>query len=283
MKSSFLINSQSTSPLREAGFFVALTLVLTWLFWLPGVNMSAPLGDMLLGIGSFAPLAVAIFLDIWLQNNSLKPLAWLKTISLPAVVVGILIPIFMLVPVMLLRFDQGTLQIKELFTDALSGWSSLLVLLLLSLAEEIGWRAYLLPRLKSLPVYLINLLVGVLWFVWQLPIIFVGRYNEAENFGEYLVSMFLFALLITPFLNRLARRAGYNPILSAILRAMLQFVIALYFLQGRADPLTDTFGIITLAWLVILNIVLFSQLWQGKKPPAEITELERVMPLEIGS
>jgi len=94
--------------------------------------------------------------------------------------------------------------------------------------------------------------------------------------------MILYSLLFMPFLNRLAMRADYNPILSAITRAGMSFLIAVYVLQGRADPLTDTFGALTCAWLLLLNLVLFSQLWQGKKPPAEISELERVMPLEPG-
>lgn len=274
---------QTTSPLREAMLFAGMTIVLTWLFWLPGAFLPAPLGDMLLGIGSLVPLAVAIFLDIWLQKNSLMPLTWWKTLSWGAVAVAVLTPIFLLMPVLMMRFQQNTLGLGKLFSDARGMWFALVVSLLLAFAEEIGWRAYLLPRLKSLPVPLANVVVGVLWFVWQMPIVFAGRFNESENFGAFFAAMFFYSLLVTPFLNRLARRADYNPILSAILRAGLQFSVAVYVLQGRADPLTDTFGTITIAWLLLLNVILFSQLWQGKKPPAEISELERVMPLELGN
>lgn len=263
--------------------FSVLTIALTWLFWLPGAVLPSGIGNLLLGIGSFAPLAVVVFLEIWLQKNSLAPLSWLKTISARSVAVAALLPIFILMPVLMLRFNQGTLEIGKLFSDALGMWFALVVLLILALAEEIGWRAYLLLRLKTLPLYLTNLFVGLLWFMWQLPLVFAGKYNTSENFGGFFAAMFFYALLITPFFNRLARRADYNPILSAILRAGLQFTIAVYFLQGRADPLTDAFGALTIGWLFVLNLILFSQLWQGKKPPAEISELERVMPLEIGS
>lgn len=283
MRLTLPTSPQTTSPLREAMLFAGMTIVLTWLFWLPGAFLPAPLGDMLLGIGSLVPLAVAIFLDIWLQKTSLMPLTWWKTLSWGAVIVAVLTPIFLLMPVLMMRFHQSTLAVGKLFSDARGMWFALVVGLLLAFAEEIGWRAYLLPRLKSLPVPLANIVVGVLWFVWQMPIVFAGRFNESENFGAFFTAMFLYSLLITPFLNRLARRADYNPILSAILRAGLQFSVALYFLQGRADPLTDTFGTITIAWLLVLNVILFSQLWQGKKPPAEISELERIMPLELGN
>ncbi len=283
MRVTLPINSQTTSPLREAGMFAALTLALTWLFWLPGAFMPAALGNFLLAIGSFVPLGVVIFLEIWLQKNSLAPLNWLKTITSRAVIVALLMPIFILMPVLLLRFYQGTLEIGKLVTDARGIWFSFVVLFVLALAEEVGWRAYLLPRLKTLPSYLTNVIVGVVWFVWQMPLVFAGKYNESENFGNFFLAMLFYSMLITPFLNRVARRADYNPILSAILRAGLQFSVAVYFLQGRADPLTDTFGTLTILWLVFLNLILFSQLWQGKKPPAEISELERVMPLEIGN
>ena len=53
--------------------------------------------------------------------------------------------------------------------------------------------------------------------------------------------------------------------------------------RTAADPLTDTFGNLIIVWLIVLNAILFSQLWQNKKPPSEITELERIMPLEVGS
>ena len=154
-------------------------------------------------------------------------------------------------------------------------------MLVLAIAEECGWRAYLLPRLKNMPLYLVNVIVGVLWFLWQLPLVLAGRYNTSEDFGGFVIAMFLYALLITPFLNRLALRGNYNPILSGILRATSTFVIAVYFVQGRGDPLTDTFGNLTIGWLILLNLIMFSQLWQGKKPPADISELERVMPLEL--
>ncbi len=283
MKLTFPLSPQSTTPLREVVMFAVLTIALTWLFWLPGGVLPAGIGNLLLGIGSFAPLAVVVFLEIWLQKFSLAPLSWWKTISARGVAVAALLPIFILMPVFMLRFNQGTLEVGKLFSNALGMWFSLIVLLILAFAEEIGWRAYLLPRLKTLPLYLTNLFVGLLWFVWQLPLVFAGRYNTSENFGAFFAAMFFYSLLITPFFNRLARRADYSPILSAILRAGLQFTIAVYFLQGRADPLTDIFGTLTIGWLFILNLILFSQLWQGKKPPAEISELERVMPLEVGS
>lgn len=284
MKLSLPISPESTSPLREALVFCGLTIALTWLFWFPGafLPMGSAIGDFLLALGSFAPLAVAIFLQVWLQKWSMTPQSWLKTLDAERIALAIFAAITFFVPVMLLRVFQGTLTLGNLLDDILQHWVTLVGLLVVSIAEEIGWRAYLLPRLKSAPLYVANLFTGLVWFVWLLPLVLAGRYNTSENFGSFVVAMFLYALLVTPFLNRIALRGNYNPILSGILRAVASFVIAVYFLQGRGDPLTDTFGNLTVAWLILLNVVLFPQLWQGKKPPAKMTELERVMPMQVG-
>ncbi len=280
MKLSLPLSPAATSPLREVVAFVVLTLALTWLFWAPGVflPMGSAVGDFLLGLGSLAPLAVAIFLQVWLQKWSMAPTAWLKTLNAKLVALAIFTALVFFTPAILLRVFQGTLALSQLLNDARAHWLMLVGLLLVSFAEEVGWRAYLLPRLKPLPLFLVNLFVGGVWFVWLLPLTLAGRYNTSENFGGFVAATFLYALLVTPFLNRLALRGEYNPILSGLLRAVANFVIAMYFLQGRGDPLADAFGALTIGWLCLLNLVLFSQLWQGKKPPAEISELERVMP-----
>ena len=279
----FLPRSESTSPLRESVAFVVLTIVLSWVFWVPGAFLQAGgsgLGDILLAIGSIVPLAVALFLDFWLNQWSLVRVSWFKSLSRGNLIVAILLPLIIITPLVMLRFYQGTLNVPQIISDTRAiGWGALGILLL-SLMEEVGWRAFFLSRLKTLPLFLVNLIVGFAWFAWQLPVIIAGRYNQSDDLGKYFIAMFLYAMLLTPFLNRLALRANYNPILPAITRAGLTIVIAIYFQQGRADPLTDTFGTLTLAWLVALNVIAFSQLWQGKRPPSQITELDRVMPLE---
>lgn len=281
MRLTLPLSPQSTTPQREASVFAALVVSVTWLFWVPGalMPMGAAIGDFLLAIGMLVPLAAAIFMQVWLQKWTLLPAEWLKMLTTRGIIVALLIPVVIFVPAMMLRTYQGTIDYGALLDAAREKWVALVGLLLLAGAEEIGWRAYFLPRLKTLPLYLTNLLVGLVWFVWQIPLVMAGRYNESENFGNFFFAMFFYALLVTPFLNRVALRANYNPMLSGITRALLLFIVAVYFLQGRADPLSDTFGNLTIAWLVILNLILFSQLWQGKKPPAEISELERVMPI----
>ncbi len=284
MKIAFPISPQQTSPRREALVFAGSTIVLTWLFWTPAafLPMGSGIGDFFVALGSLVPLAVALLLQIRLHEWTFAPRQWLTTLTARNIALALFTGIAIFAPILLLRVFQGTLNPGHFLNDGLRNWTALIGLIIFALAEECGWRAYFLPRFQNISLYLTNAVVGVLWFVWQLPLVLAGRYNTSENFSGFVFAMFLYALLLTPFLNRLALRGNYNPILCAILRALSSFVIAIYFLQGRGDPLTDTFGNLAIGWLVLLNLILFSQLWQGKKPPAEISELERVMPLQGG-
>jgi len=95
---------------------------------------------------------------------------------------------FLLVPG---AFDPALTTIRQMLaTSAVTlpiGWVLLLcavVLLLISpivnllptLGEEIGWRAYLLPKLRTLTTDRKAVLItGVIWGVWHMPIIALGH------------------------------------------------------------------------------------------------------------
>ena len=79
--------------------------------------------------------------------------------------------------------------------------------------------------------------------------------------------------------NRMALRSDMNVLLPALLRASLNIAFFVYGLQGAGDLQTNSMGVGVLAWLAVLNVLLFGQLWQGKPAGAE-SELGRVMPLE---
>jgi hypothetical protein len=271
----------TTTPLHEAAAFGVLAIALTWLFWLPGALVQS---DFLLALGSIAPLAVALFLDLWLRERSFPIRTWLTRIPLRAVVLALLIPVMLLTPSILFRIyisERESFDLSIFVEDLIDLAVPFLILFAFSLAEEAGWRSYLLPRLKAFPLFLTNVLVATAWFFWQLPLILAGRYNTFDELNTFVIAMFIFTLAFTPFLNRMALRSWYSPLPSAVLRASLLVTIQAYIAQGRAEPLTDWVGTLTLFWLAVLNVLLFGQLWLGRKAPADTTELERVMPLDV--
>jgi membrane protease YdiL (CAAX protease family) len=70
-------------------------------------------------------------------------------------------------------------------------WS---VTLFLSLGEEFGWRAYLLPKLMSLGPGKAVLLVGIIHGIWHWPSIFMGSDYGFGYWGAPVVGPLLFVM-----------------------------------------------------------------------------------------
>lgn len=59
----------------------------------------------------------------------------------------------------------------------------------LAFAEEIGWRGYLQPRLRS------SLVIGVVWIAWHLPYILLTPYYHAEGNRILVLGLFTGSVL----------------------------------------------------------------------------------------
>ncbi len=67
---------------------------------------------------------------------------------------------------------------------------------LLSLAEEIGWRGYLLPRMFGYGVVPAMLLVGLLHGTWHLPLLLTTDYYHSGENPWIVTPMFLATLTL---------------------------------------------------------------------------------------
>ncbi|MES1227031.1 MAG: CPBP family intramembrane glutamic endopeptidase, partial [Armatimonadota bacterium] len=79
------------------------------------------------------------------------------------------------------------------------GWKSLLAQLVIVLAEEIGWRGYLLPVLMIAAGSIGGtLILGVIWALWHLPMFFVnGSQQKGHSFFKYAVEVVAWSLLLS--------------------------------------------------------------------------------------
>lgn len=272
------------SPLRDAAWFVGLTYASSWLWWIPGSLLQSispsTASDFLLALGSFAPLAVAFYLNLWTGRRTFLWAQWLRTSEPKRILLVFMLPPLMLIPIILLRLYENTFDLIIFLSDLRGALPMLAGFILLAFGEEVGWRGFLLARMESFRLPLINLIIAFAWFGWQLPLLLSAPGEVFANDGaKQLAAFLLYSILITPFFNRLASSADGNVFLPTLLRACLKTTFAIYLLQSPVDLLTHPYGWGALAWLALLNFLFFGQLWFGR-PSSQASELERVMPIQ---
>ena len=177
--------SKSRSGMRSsakrypvASFFV-LAYAITWLAWLPDIlGYRGDLGQILMMIAQFGP-AVAAFILVLYTGASVRD--WLRglvrwrvdpwwyavALGLPVALIAVQGAIFGL-----LGYPLDVASIAGRLVNFLP--SAIVLALIAGLGEEPGWRGFALPRLETryAPV-LATALLGFLWAMWHLPLVFV--------------------------------------------------------------------------------------------------------------
>lgn len=202
-------------PWRAVIVFVVAACVLAWLVALPlwlGEGLASPWAPLVLPLMMFTPLLAVLlvvfafrvparerlrFLGMW----PLRPVGRVVGFTVAAVFVPAIL-------VLLIALVSGALGIVRLDLVTFSGFaevldasvpegtplppaSALVALQLLMIpvgaiinsvlafGEELGWRGWLVPALRSLGTWPALLLSGLVWGVWHAPVILLGY-----NFGR---------------------------------------------------------------------------------------------------
>ncbi len=154
--------------------FFALTFVLTWGLQVPAVA-AGERWIPLAALGIFGPLVAATWLTARAEGRAgvralfarLRPRRdqWgssLIAFALPAALLAAMLY------AMRLAGHSGELLLNR-------GPATLVVGVVVSIAEEVGWRGYALPRLRArYGAVAGSAILGVVWLVWHLPM-FVGQ------------------------------------------------------------------------------------------------------------
>jgi len=179
--------------------FFVLTYAVMWSCFIPvaaGIPAYAPLGAVLLLLGTFAPSLVAVWLTARAEGDS----------GLGALLGGVLrwrvaarwylfalayIPAIKLTVALVHRLATGA---WPRFGD--EPWYGILAAIAFSTpfqaGEEIGWRGYALPRLATrFGLARASVLLGFIWAAWHLPQFFIP---EVDTYGQ---SFFVYALQVT--------------------------------------------------------------------------------------
>ena len=179
--------------------FFVLTYAVMWSCFIPvaaGIPAYAPLGAVLLLLGTFAPSLVAVWLTARAEGDS----------GLRALLSGVLrwrvaagwylfalayIPAIKLTVALVHRLATGA---WPRFGD--EPWYGILAAIAFSTpfqaGEEIGWRGYALPQLATrFGLARASVLLGFIWAAWHLPQFFIP---EVDTYGQ---SFFVYALQVT--------------------------------------------------------------------------------------
>ncbi len=212
--------------------FFLLAYTFSWLFWVPqalesrGLGLPAGVSAFLsspLNPAAFGPFVAAVVLTL-ADGGAGGVLALLRR----GVDLGFrrvwLLPILLLPPlifsgaILLSVAVGGTAFDSSVLANPVIALVAPVVILLTAgpLQEEFGWRGYALPRLQSRRSALVaSLILGVLWWLWHLPLVFIpGRFmaGSLPLFCALVFEMVLVTILFTWV---------YNNTGGSILAAML--------------------------------------------------------------
>lgn len=208
--------------------FFVLAFGLSWLAWTPyilGMNglglepeirfpsLLGPKTSQLLGVlpGAYLGPIFSAFLVTWISTGRAGLRLWagrlfrfkVNWIWYVLTIVG--------VPVTLCLVSMGFTGGRILAPSiaALAGMAAGLVVQLVTtgLAEEPGWRDFVLPRMQpKFGALRTNLILGPLWGAWHLPLFWSewGGYPHWQWWGpvEFIVTCFMFSIVMTWVFNR---------------------------------------------------------------------------------
>jgi uncharacterized protein len=195
-------------------WFYVLAFGISWIGLIPGVLGSrgiAPFDNpyvQLLGIlFSIGPTLAAAIMSQVMQGktgfqNLLKGLLKWR-VDLVWYLVAVLGPIVVFMAGQVLTKLMGlTVEFAEIPSHPLLFMIALSVMILSNTGEEIGWRGFALPHLqKRYDALFATLIVGLLWSLWHLPLVFMTSNAMAQSPLLWFISIVASAFIYTWLYN----------------------------------------------------------------------------------
>ncbi|NLJ30285.1 MAG: CPBP family intramembrane metalloprotease [Clostridiales bacterium] len=254
---------------RHGALFVTVTILWTWgLLSVPallGLDFENTVTQVAYTLGGASPSIIGLIFvllsgDREYMRSFLCRIVMLGKIGKPGFVV-----LFALVPAVTVL----SAFISQLFTSAPPDWSKLstylkdpasliafvaFTLIFGPLAEELGWRGYLLDCWKDRGILVYGAGIGLIWTVWHLPMFFIaGSYQNSllMHGAEPVLCFTLSTIALGVIIGEITKRSG--GILAAVL-----FHFTVNF-TGELSPLTLVAELIrTVAFTVIALGMIFS-------------------------
>lgn len=208
-------------PTATARFFL-LTFAITWGLQLPGVLAQRGLLPVkpeatmpFAALGIFGPLLAATLLTFREGGRGsvrelFAPLARFR-VHAGWYFAALVLPGALLTGLLWLLNQAG----RQGPLAYLPGTDALLFAFVISVAEEVGWRGYALPRLQArFGAFAASAIIGVLWYLWHIPM-FLGQ-GVPLNLGLVMLLFFVGGSLLFTWI--------YNGTNGSLLLAVLAHV-----------------------------------------------------------
>ena len=212
----------------SALLFLGLNFLWSWSFWGVAILLGEPIDQLitmlLMALGGVGPLISTLVLLFAVNSSSYRkeyvsrlfdprriPLKWALIILLftPALTLIAFLLSAVLFKTPLILNTSG-----EFLSRSFGGFAWLLVFTFFfgPFPEEAGWRGYALDRLqKNHTALSASLVLGVVWALWHLPLLFIeGTYQSSLGIGSllfwrYMLSIVAEAVFITWVYNHTQR------------------------------------------------------------------------------
>ena len=187
--------------------FFTLTFGFSWLFWgiailLNQVYTSFPT-IIFFALGGFGPSIIGILLTYLTKNKEEVKDFWYRSRDFKRINIqwyGAII-IFSLTPLLIagglsLLFKGSGITIDSTFIS--SSLFTVIFLIIGVIAEELGWRGYVLDRLQiKYNSFISSIIIGFFWGLWHLPLFFIQQTYQ-QIIGLYSIEFWMFFIMVLP-------------------------------------------------------------------------------------
>ena len=266
MKIKKELNMENTTYTYKPKRFYIIVFALTWLFWGLAIifkNTSALFVLMLLGL--IMPATVAVVTVLTSKNKALKDdfkrklvrFYRIKPLSLLfAIIVFILIAVISIFISLLFGGSIDQLSFTEDFSFSIGGASSLLVILLASIIEEVGWRGYGEDAVGSYHNWFTeSLIFGCIWATWHLPLFWInGTYHYGlREMGPIYMINFLVSTIPFDFIQTWVYVKNRRSMLATIIFHIFVNITQEKLAMTPETKIIQTFVVIAASVIIVLT------------------------------
>jgi len=265
--------------LSKPWMFFLFTFVFSWSFWSIAIILNQPYTYfptiMLFALGGFGPSLIGILLTYLTKSKDEIKEFWYRSYDFKrigfwwfGVILFLSLAPLLIAGVISFLFNGSGIWFDPIF---FSGFLVNLIFLIVGvIAEEFGWRGYVLDPLQNkYNAFISSLIIGFFWGLWHLPLFFI-RDTYQQSLGVFSIEFWMFFILLFP--HSIMYTYIYNSTNRSILSAMLfHFCINFFGQLFLFDILVRIISDVIIFIFAILIILLY-QINKGPKKMKQITD-----------